>query len=65
MELGNGMLILQQKPSLNSDRYLRDRRHQGHASDVYGGFMILVMPAEIREKDGLHAELKSFKGRIG
>ena len=62
MELGNGMLILQHKPSLNSHWYLRARRHRGHASDVYGGSIILVMSAEIREKDGLHTEPKSFRG---
>ena len=62
MEIGNGMLMLQHKPPLNSHWYLRARRHRGHASGVYGGSMILEMSAEIRDKDGLHTELKSSRG---
>ena len=47
MELGNGMLILQHKPSLNSHLYLRARHHRDHVSDVYGESIILGMSAEI------------------
>ena len=62
MEVEIGMLILQHKPPLNSHWYLRARRHRGHASDFYGGSIILVISTEIREKDGLHTELKSSRG---
>ena len=56
-----GRAGLQDKPSLDSNRYLGSSRRQDPAPDVYERNMVMVMAAEIREKRGLHTEPKSSR----